>query len=104
MTVKDKVGRRRYVAIEIQPSPQGSEDAVRLLGVILGGQLFRESRMKLISAEGSIAIVRCSHVLLPRVISEVNAYAGRVKCRTLLTSGTLRSLRQSLHMLDGKGG
>jgi RNase P/RNase MRP subunit POP5 len=95
MVVKEKRGRRRYIAFEAS----GAAAANELLYSALQA-LFNQSGQrtpKLIQLEGNRGIVRCLEPEMKNVIDILNRSAGegegQVRFRTLVTSGTLRALR-----------
>jgi RNase P/RNase MRP subunit POP5 len=95
MVVKEKRGRRRYVAFEASGSAATNE---QLSSALLA--LFNQSgqRMpKLIQLEGRLGIVRCLEPEMRAVIDVLNKCVGEkeneVRFRTLCTSGTLKALR-----------
>lgn len=92
MVVKEKRGRRRYVAFEATGEVTGQQIPVALQALFnRAGQ-----RMpKLIQLEGRLGIVRCLEPETKAVISVLNSPGaeGAIGFRTLYTSGTLRALR-----------
>ncbi|MDD1767377.1 MAG: hypothetical protein LUQ27_02255 [Methanomassiliicoccales archaeon] len=97
MVVKDRRGRRRYIAFRVHSdSPVSTEGLLRALD--------EESRRsgtktpKLIEFDGTFGIVRCSNLDKEKtveVLTRLDSIAGaRVRMETLRTSGTLLTLRE----------
>ncbi len=102
MVVKEKRGRRRYIAFEA--SGAGSLTYERLSSALQG--LFHRSgqRMpKLIQLEGGLGIVRCLEPETEAVIEALNQSIGQgeseIRFRTLCTSGTLKALRSRIGLV-----
>ena len=95
MVVKEKRGRRRYIAFEAI----GAEFANQQLPSALQALFNRSGQRspKLIQLEGGLGIVRCLEPEMKSVIETLNASIGEgereIRFRTLCTSGTLRALR-----------
>ncbi len=96
MVVKEKRGRRRYVAFEATGAATAANE--QLFSALQA--LFNRSgqRMpKLIQLEGRLGIVRCLEPEMKTVIEILNRSVGEneseIRFRTLSTSGTLRALR-----------
>lgn len=96
MVVKEKRGRRRYIAFEVLSDKPVSLDELRSV-------LRAESRHcnidppKIIQYENQRGIVRCQHTEKERVIEFLNNIkreGGLFSIKTLRTSGTLRKLRK----------
>jgi RNase P/RNase MRP subunit POP5 len=95
MVVKEKRGRRRYIAFEASSATAANEQMFSALQA-----LFNQSgqRMpKLIQLEGNLGIVRCLEPEMKTVVDTLNQSIGEeereVRFRTLCASGTLRALR-----------
>ncbi len=97
MVVKDRRGRRRYIAFRVHSdSPVSTEGFLRALD--------DESRRagaktpKLIEFDGKTGIVRCSNLDKEKaigVLSRIGSIDGmNVRVETLRTSGTLLTLRE----------
>ena len=100
MVVKDKRGRRRYVAFEIVPHEAVStEGIVQVLAAEFSRRGLRAP--KLIQYGKGFGIVRCSNEELARTKEILNAVIERPEARssTIKTSGTLRTLRDSIPIL-----
>jgi RNase P/RNase MRP subunit POP5 len=95
MVVKEKRGRRRYIAFEAS----GAEAANELLFSALQALFNRAGQRmpKLIQLEGNLGIVRCMEPEMRSVIEILNLSISEgereIRFRTLCTSGTLRALR-----------
>ncbi|MFP4546281.1 MAG: hypothetical protein ACLFPN_05460 [Methanomassiliicoccales archaeon] len=92
MVVKEKRGRRRYIAFTVSPTvPRPRikallERAAAEVGV---------GRPKLIQFDGRKGIVRCNHLDKDGMIEALERAGGEeLEIATLRTSGTLRKLRQ----------
>jgi RNase P/RNase MRP subunit POP5 len=96
MVVKERRGRRRYIAFEV--ISEGPVDPMELKRTIRS----ETSRLgievpKLIQYENKRGIVRCGHtdketvIQLLQEIEEIDH--KRVRVRSLLTSGTIKTLR-----------
>jgi RNase P/RNase MRP subunit POP5 len=95
MVVKERRGRRRYIAFEASGAAAANEQLFSALQA-----LFNRSgqRMpKLIQLEGNLGIVRCLEPEMKAAIDTMNRSIGEgereVRFRTLATSGTLKALR-----------
>jgi len=92
MVVKDKRGRRRYIAFTVCAETTTSK------GQLLYKLRERSSQMgidepRLVQFDGEKGIIRCPHVLKDEMIEMMNSLNGEMEIRTLATSGTLKSLR-----------
>jgi RNase P/RNase MRP subunit POP5 len=96
LTVKEKTGRRRYVAASFVPAPSGGNEIIRLLSDAMGRTAMLEARVRFISMNANVAIIRCVHSSAKSVVAGLNRIDGRYRCSTLCTSGTLKSLRLRL--------
>jgi RNase P/RNase MRP subunit POP5 len=95
MVVKEKRGRRRYIAFEASGAEAANEPLFSALQALFNraGQ-----RMpKLIQLEGNLGIVRCLEPEMKAVIETLNGRivegTREITFRSLYTSGTLRALR-----------
>jgi RNase P/RNase MRP subunit POP5 len=102
MVVKEKRGRRRYIAFEA--SSTGSLTYERLSSALQG--LFHRSGLrmpKLIQLEGGLGIVRCLEPEMKGIIETLNQSIGQgegeIRFRTLCTSGTLKALRARIGLV-----
>ena len=96
MVVKDKRGRRRYIAFALsQGGPITKSGLVTLLREASREREIEEPRV--IQFDGVKGIVRCSHLLKDETLDILGSLGGRsdgIEVRTLSTSGTLRKLRE----------
>jgi len=98
VTVKDRVGRQRYIAFRVEsrrtPSQTDLADALRAAAAALPA----ESRPRLVLWRDGQGLVRCPHtakeptIALVRGITAVGGQA--VTVQTLGTSGTIRRARR----------
>jgi RNase P/RNase MRP subunit POP5 len=98
MVVKEKRGRRRYIAFEVSGANASNGALYSALQALFNraGQ-----RMpKLIQVEGNLGIVRCLEPEMKGVIDTLNGRIGEgereITFRSLCTSGTLRALRSRI--------
>ncbi len=88
MTVRERVGRFRYVAFVVSPPVEKS----RILTAFRappGGE-----RLRLVEYDGTRGLVRCAHTAKDATIAFLNALRiGRSEIRTTGTSGTIRKAR-----------
>lgn len=96
MVVKEKRGRRRYIAFEAtgaasEPLPSALQALFNRSGV---------RAPKLIQLEGRLGIVRCLEPEMKLTVEILNRSIGEgereIRFRTLCTSGTLRALRSRI--------
>ena len=101
MVVKEKRGRRRYVAFEVTSEELLGAEA--LLSAMRSLSLGRKAP-KLIQFDGHLGVVRCDLRELAWAKELVVAAGARLgsSIRTLSTSGTLRSLRERLGLPEGE--
>jgi RNase P/RNase MRP subunit POP5 len=96
MVVKEKRGRRRYIAFEATGA--ANEQLPSALQALFS--LSGERVPKLIQLEGRLGIVRCLEPEMKSIIEILNGSIGEgereVRFRTLCTSGTLRALRSRI--------
>jgi RNase P/RNase MRP subunit POP5 len=94
--VKADRGRRRYVVVETTDGrPASQEEFVQAVMLEAGRQGLRT--VKLIQSNGPRGIVRCNQPEVEALIGLVNDTPSRPSVRpfrTVLTSGTLRTLRE----------
>jgi len=101
MVVKSKRGRRRYIAF--QASPPRSLSFQRASDLMHRAQDRTGARgLKVIQVQGDVGIIRCQHLDQEKVILALNALGASDEMgfglRTLLSSGTLRTLREELDL------
>jgi RNase P/RNase MRP subunit POP5 len=101
MVVKEKRGRRRYVAFEVTSEELlGAEALLSAMRSLSGGR----KTPKMIQFDGQVGVVRCD----PRELAwtrELLVSAGArlgSSIRTLSTSGTLHALRERLGLPGGE--
>jgi RNase P/RNase MRP subunit POP5 len=97
MVVKDRRGRRRYIAFRVLSDSRVSiDDLLRTLTDV--SDRLGTKAPKLIEFNGTIGIVRCSNLEKERtleILMRLDSIAkGKVKVEPLRTSGTLMTLRK----------
>ena len=103
MVVKERRGRRRYVAFEV--TSEELLDAEALLSAMRSLSGGRKAP-KMIQFDGHLGVVRCDLGDLERTKELLVASSARLGSgiRTLSTSGTLHALRERLGLPGGEGG
>ncbi len=96
MTVRDKSGRKRYVAVRFRPSPRGRNEAARVIESCIGGALYGAAGVKLIDVQDGVALIRCRHIRMADVVRALNCSHGGFSLETLGASGTLKGLRSMI--------
>jgi RNase P/RNase MRP subunit POP5 len=95
MVVKEKRGRRRYIAFETSGAAASNEQLFSALQAIFNRSGQRVP--KLIQLEGNLGIIRCLEPEMKAATETLNRSIGEgereIRFRTLCASGTLRSLR-----------
>lgn len=99
MTVRDRTGRKRYIAFEIV-SDGGSLSRGKLAKAIdeRTGELGMKCRPEVILISNGKGIVRANHRDLEEVLSILNSFsddARDFKLKTIRTSGTIRTLKEA---------
>ncbi len=102
MTVKDRVGRRRYVAFRIETHSTrffSRDDVIRALNSAAGSRKYGKApQLTVFDAPRGIGVVRVKHTDKERAIellSSIKSIGGRdVRVVTLRTSGTIKTLRE----------
>ena len=92
MTVKEKVGRKRYILIEI--NREISKGKIRS---IIKDKIDDESvknRWRLINKEGKTIILRVDHKIVDVVRKEINGVTEGVEFKSIKTSGTIKNLKK----------
>lgn len=92
MVVKEKRGRRRYIAFRAEPKLSDAE-LLAMLNAILSPRGIKIP--KVIQFDGSMGIIRCSPPDKERVVAALAEGSDpRARIETLSTSGTLLTLRE----------
>ncbi|NLX47877.1 MAG: hypothetical protein GXY70_06905 [Euryarchaeota archaeon] len=92
MVVKEKRGRRRYIAFRVESS-MSDEELLAALNVIMSRRGMKMP--KLIQFDGNMGILRCSPADKDRVVMALSEGSGTQRTiETLSTSGTLLTLRE----------
>jgi len=103
MTVKDRIGRRRYIAFRIEtPSTRffSRENVINALHRGASGmkEIIKTPHLTVFDAARGIGVVRVKHTDKDRAIDLLNSIKkvdGReIKMVTLRTSGTIKTLRE----------
>ncbi len=98
MTVKDRIGRHRYIAFEVSAEPPPSKEEVIRALRRLSRDYPRDMKPWLVFMEGQRGLLRCSHLFkkeaiqLLRDLDRPEGLGAGVK--TLGTSGTIRAARE----------
>lgn len=89
MVVKDRVGRRRYVAFVVTPPVEKA----RLLAALRSAP--GTDRLRLVEYDGGRGLVQCAHTEKEATIAFLNGMRiGVARLRTTGTSGTIRKARE----------
>ncbi len=92
MVVKEKRGRRRYIAFRVE-NRISDEELLGTLNAILSPLGIKVP--KVIQFDGTMGILRCSPINKEKIVSALSVLSGtRQKIETLSTSGTLFTLRE----------
>ena len=111
MTVKDRIGRRRYIAFRIEtPSTRffSRDDVINALHRRASGmkERIKTPHLTVFDAARGIGVVRVKHTDKDRAIDLLNSIKkvdGReIKMVTLRTSGTIKTLRERYHLPASK--
>ena len=94
LTVRQKTGRKRYIAARIAPAPHSKGEFLHALKQRLEQETQHSSSMRLLLLNHDLAIIACSHGELSRIAAALNGSIGRYTSRTLLVSGTIRTLKE----------
>jgi|TARA_B100001123_G_C15121441_1_gene951515 RNase P/RNase MRP subunit POP5 len=92
VTVKDKVGRKRYILIEIDK--EISKGKIRSIIEHKMDKEIGENRWRLINKEGKTIILRVDHKVADIVRKEMNGVNEGVEFKSIKTSGTIKSLKK----------
>ncbi len=98
MTVKDRVGRNRYVAFQVESDPPPGKDVVIRALKRISRDFPREMKPWLVFMDGPRGLLRCSHLFKGEAIQLLQSLSRPeglgAPVRTLGTSGTIRAARQ----------
>ena len=92
MTVKDKVGRKRYILIETDDKFSKMK-MKKIMENILNGTN-EKIRWRVMNSKEKMMIVRVDHKVSDLVRKELNGMIEGVKFKSLKTSGTMKSLKR----------
>lgn len=97
MIVKDKVGRRRYIAFTVENDRRISKEEIKHM-------IFQSLRRKcsnislvkpkLIWFEDNKGILRCTHSSKEETINALNSPSSGIHVRTIKTSGTIKGAKR----------
>ena len=92
MTVKDKVGRKRYILIETDE--QVSKMKMKNIMENILNEKNEKIRWRVMNSKEKLMIVRVDHKVSDLVRKELNGMIEGVKFKSLKTSGTMKSLKR----------
>ena len=92
MTVKDKVGRKRYILIETDE--QISKMKMKNIMENILNEKNEKIRWRVMNSKEKMMIVRVDHKVSDLVRKELNGMIEGVKFKSLKTSGTMKSLKR----------
>lgn len=95
LTVKEKTGRKRYIALRLTPPPHGRSEFARALQNAADSKAIESSSVKLLILRGDIAVISCNHRQLPGLRSLLNGEIGESSSKTLRVSGTVKTIKES---------
>ena len=94
MVVKEKAGRKRYVAVRVSPSPVSKAELGRAIQMELHGSTVRSDAARLLILRADTAVVCCGNTDLRVVTSVLNGQVGPFRSETLLVSGTIKTIKE----------
>ena len=97
MVVKEKRGRRRYIAFET--NVQATDDAL-LAHLMAAVTPIGVKVPKVIQFNGRMGIVRCSPTDKDKVIAAISSEIRGLAITTLSTSGTLKTIREKYFPIE----
>jgi len=97
MVVKEKRGRRRYIAFDTS-APASNETLLAYLMAVFTP--IGVKTPKVIQFDGKRGIVRCSPIDKDKVLDALSKTKLDLSIRTLSTSGTLRTLREKYFPIE----
>tara|TARA_B100001146_G_C15819154_1_gene280140 strand:+ start:212 stop:508 length:297 start_codon:yes stop_codon:yes gene_type:complete len=92
MTVKDKVGRKRYILIETDEKV--SKMKMKKIMENILNEKNEKVRWRVMNSKEKMIIVRVDHKVSDLVRKELNGMIEGVKFKSLKTSGTMKSLKR----------
>ena len=98
MTVKEKVGRKRYILVEMDNKVSKAK-MKKIIGTLLNGTTGK-IEWRLMNMKGKTMIVRVDHRIASSVRKELNGVIEGVEFKSLKTSGTMRSLKNKQKEID----
>lgn len=96
MVVKNKVGRRRYIAFVVESRKITKEEISNAIIKELRrrGEKIALVKPRLIWFEDNKGILRCSHLKKEETISTLNSLGSGIHARTIKTSGTIKGVKR----------
>ena len=91
MTVKEKIGRKRYILVEMGNKVSKTK-MKKIMENILNGKTGK-IRWRLMNIKEKTMIVRVDHKIADSVRKELNGVIEGVEFKSLRTSGTMKSLK-----------
>lgn len=98
MTVRDRTGRKRYIAARISPPPHGKGEFLRALKQRMEVGGYQAASVRLLLLQHDLAIIVCRHGELGSITALLNGSIGGYRSSTLLVSGTIRTLKERFHI------
>jgi RNase P/RNase MRP subunit POP5 len=92
MVVKAKRGRRRYIAFRVSEGKVSSESLLSFLSSTASAGGLKPP--KVIQFDGCMGILRTSDEEKDRMVEALNRGSTTLQLTTLMTSGTLKTLRE----------
>lgn len=109
MTVKDRIGRRRYIAFRIETTSHrffSRDDVIRAINSRNREVRIKAPHLTVFDAKRGMGVVRVRHrdkEASIELLNSIVAIGGRnVKVVTLRTSGTIKTLRQRYRLPPSK--
>lgn len=98
MTVRDRTGRKRYIAISVSPATGGKGEVSRLIQAAASRSGLRPEAVRLLILDSGLGVVSCSHRDISSISPLLNGQLGRFTVETLLTSGTIRTIKERFRL------
>jgi len=92
LTVREKVGRRRYICLRVMPPP--SREALRKTLSALFMEMGIGAEARVMTVHGSRCVICVPHTALQAAISALNGRVGAFDMQTLIVSGTMKKIRE----------
>ena len=98
LTVKQKTGRKRYIAARFSPAPRNKGEIWRALQSASGDSGSLITSLKLLILRDETAVLSCRHTEIVPVTSMLNGRVGQFDSETLLVSGTVRTIKKRFNL------